>query len=157
MGSTISILATKKVNQEKILLDLTRAAFHCGYSFSLGRVEEKKLDEKTYLNPISFMIPPQKEGQEWLSFSFVPIQEQGLLAKEFQTFYLQNGERIYFNEIHYLAAADNVDSELSFQLIYEYLKINKLHFVDIDFIIDWPLMQEIYESGYSETWCWRKS
>jgi len=155
MGSNISIWSPKKVNQEKVLLDLTRAAFRCGYSFSLNSVEKKRRNGKVYLIPDSFMIPPQKEGQEWLSFGFAPIQEQVLEVKRHQYFKHIDGKEIDL-EIYYLAATDNVDVELLFRLTYEYLKINKTHLAYIDFVIDWPLMQKIYSEGYSETWCWRK-
>ena len=156
MGYSIVIWAKKKVSQEKTLLDLTRAAYRSGFSFSLHKVEKKSHNRKMYLVPYSFQIPPQKEGQEWLSFSFAPIQEQTAWVNLDKYFFNQNGNVIVFDKVYRLTTTDNVDAELSFHLIYEYLKINKDHLVDIDFLIDWPLMQKIHSEGYSETWCWRK-
>ena len=49
MGYSIKFWAKKKVDQEKTLLDLTRAAYRCGFSFSLHKVEKKIMVDNDFL------------------------------------------------------------------------------------------------------------
>jgi hypothetical protein len=155
MGAALSIWAFKKLDQETILLNIVKAAYRAKCGFYLYTVNEYTIDGKTGIYPYSFTLRDDTPDDQSMIFHIGTIEDQIPRTKDMQYFCNINGESIYLDDPVCLAVSEDVNTKMSFYFTYEYLNIMRDHVIRIDFLIDWPLMQEIYAKGYSETWCWR--
>jgi hypothetical protein len=151
MGASLSIWAFKKTEQETILLNMVKAAYRAKCNFSLYDAN----GGQTGVFPYYFTLRDYTPDEIFMIFHIMTMEEQIPWTKDMQTFHEHNGALVYLDDPICLAVSEDVNTRMSFYFAYEYLNIMRDHYIDIDFLIDWPLMQEIYAKGYSETWCWR--
>ena len=158
MGSALIIWSKKPTHHKEILLNVVEAAYDAKIPFSLYGYKEYIVDEQKLFRPSEFVLDPSGNQSETFMICHTGkyeelIEEKGCWLK--YPIYDTNKNTV-LNDMYRLLVSEDIDTHLSFEFSYCYLKSNQEDFIGIDdLIIDWDTMKTLYEKGYSNVWCWQ--
>lgn len=157
MGISFSILSNKKQKPKKVLLDLVSAAYQSKLRFYINKVDEINVSGKKELIPNSFTIENNGKEETPMIFHFLPFNEQIPIPTKYQSYNDINGNLKTIEGIFDFVSSEDTDVRMAYDLAYFYLKKNKNHLIDIEFIFGWEEIKAIRKNGFNERWCWLSS